>query len=1375
MANVTAISAEATIAYLRFVECCTGVEIFFRGSLPIINGSVYSYEGTSPYPGTGGTLETGKCYSVFQEYTSSTITYPGAPTLPILSPKQGCLDGKCPSCNPPQPCPCPEGFEFIEGECVNITTTTATYSGQLIQLQAGDTSRYYCDSGLRLYPDITAMTWPIYGYGSSNALYTLNQNNGAGPVVIPIANVQNEVWGKGTAPCSTVTNTLCPPGTCGGRLNIAGVGSPSFPANQELAFEFCINVEGPETKQYMLGIAGDNYVKFYIDGNLAVFLNVPGGGVTTPFRHWHTFPITLTPGTHTIKLAGLNSTAGTDFAFAAEIYDTTLSYFQANLMAPAVSAGNCGTSPAQLEPFILFSTRDMVGQSVANPNQPGTWSCPDGGEVIFCNGTPSCLITEKITLTCACYMIIPCDGSPTFISNNDAFEPYVDGFITVDSKEYTGCAYIVKLDDNECLESVDAFPNPDIPCDCDLNCYYVSNTNGFLYVDNNNELIEVTAIQNKPYIKICSKVYPVVENDSQNYTIVKLGICTIEKDVAKCSTLCFKLTNCENKDVVIYSNSDSLLPYAFGTNNIVRLLGKEGCWEVSLSQGNCDCINVTFTGPNGSDTYTANSIGTFNGANLYQFTANNGDILYVWFIPEKGWYITANGYGDDPSAFDVAFTPFTGNCPDSINEDFIWTPSEFLEDAIETERCPSECECPIDVTVTTGYTTCEDCIGYVAYKLTSCDNNDVIYTLLNLEAYIGQVVKLDCGCYNVEQINYLPPNPQIIKLEDVYTNCLECSRTYWKLVDCLEEADPIITYTDLTGYVGKTVKIKDCDECWNIEPTTEHAGAIPVLVIEEYVDCEDCGTNLPCTCSTITNYSEEVKTYTYLSCDKEYETITLQPHERSDRVCVLGWVPNRECCLESTLTATVEKETIVYNWKFELTEEIINGKPVYISYLLYEVGYEKYIAYKIYYQSDGCWYAVPYETNEATSIVPVFKLCNTTDCPVGVWEQFDCGCISFGFTICPNPNSCFTQIYTFSFANYDQNGNPVYSSGVQYELSYNVTLSRWEIIDVINNNEVVGFNPSNDSTCPFNTVVKQWFSNVPNLTISPRQCRVTYDTVAFETINCEPKCDCINMTLEFVGEPQDVAQAYQFILVPTGNLFNGKPTYEATLPDASENLYVYYDSNTNKWYAYFPADDVVYFEIPFNPAYPDCPIGDWVVIEPFTPNNINYNPAPVGPKENFASASYRAKAANAEAAAAAPKNPFFSANTKYCTDGTSGTAEDPNTDPFAYIQFFGECQHGVCLPPTFKNNRTVKPGYNTPNCNPDEYDKITCKFSQIMYKVVLEKRYGITNCCPDEDEKWLLKKELVDLQALKDPNYCCPDCPCSCNSGKSYSSCNCGN
>jgi hypothetical protein len=112
---------------------------------------------------------------------------------------------------------------------------------------------------------------------------------------------------------------------------------------------------------------------------------------------------------------------------------------------------------------------------------------------------------------------------------------------------------------------------------------------------------------------------------------------------------------------------------------------------------------------------------------------------------------------------------------------------------------------------------------------------------------------------------------------------------------------------------------------------------------------------------------------------------------------------------------------------------------------------------------------------------------------------------------------------------------------------------------------------------------------------------------------------------------------------------------------------------------------------------------------------------------------------------------------------------------FLYLETFGECKFGICPQPTFKNDRTVRPGYNTPICTPAKYDEITCNFANILYKIALEKRYGITNCCPEDDDKWLVKKELIDLQALKDPNYSCKECECSCTSGNTCTTCNCKN
>ena len=100
----------------------------------------------------------------------------------------------------------------------------------------------------------------------------------------------------------------------------------------------------------------------------------------------------------------------------------------------------------------------------------------------------------------------------------------------------------------------------------------------------------------------------------------------------------------------------------------------------------------------------------------------------------------------------------------------------------------------------------------------------------------------------------------------------------------------------------------------------------------------------------------------------------------------------------------------------------------------------------------------------------------------------------------------------------------------------------------------------------------------------------------------------------------------------------------------------------------------------------------------------------------------------------------------------------------------------VCYTPTLvcpivTPKRKIKPGYSVPTCDIDKYEKITCKASEILYKEVMRLRYGISNCCPEDDEKWLIKKELIDLAALVDPDYICkPVQSCGCPP----SSCGCG-
>ena len=103
----------------------------------------------------------------------------------------------------------------------------------------------------------------------------------------------------------------------------------------------------------------------------------------------------------------------------------------------------------------------------------------------------------------------------------------------------------------------------------------------------------------------------------------------------------------------------------------------------------------------------------------------------------------------------------------------------------------------------------------------------------------------------------------------------------------------------------------------------------------------------------------------------------------------------------------------------------------------------------------------------------------------------------------------------------------------------------------------------------------------------------------------------------------------------------------------------------------------------------------------------------------------------------------------------------------------------VCYTPTLvcpetRPKRKIKPGYSVPTCDTDKWEKITCRSSEILYKEVMRLRYGMSNCCPEDDEKWLIKKELIDLAALVDPNYICKpvqtcgcppsSCGCECSS-----------
>ena len=103
----------------------------------------------------------------------------------------------------------------------------------------------------------------------------------------------------------------------------------------------------------------------------------------------------------------------------------------------------------------------------------------------------------------------------------------------------------------------------------------------------------------------------------------------------------------------------------------------------------------------------------------------------------------------------------------------------------------------------------------------------------------------------------------------------------------------------------------------------------------------------------------------------------------------------------------------------------------------------------------------------------------------------------------------------------------------------------------------------------------------------------------------------------------------------------------------------------------------------------------------------------------------------------------------------------------------GDCVDGQCVVP--KPIRSVRPGYNSPACTTQYYERIACEYSEILYRNVISQRYGIAPCCSEEEIMRLdIKFQLLELQAINNPDYLCAptsnccqrdnDCGCGCNS-----------
>jgi hypothetical protein len=80
-------------------------------------------------------------------------------------------------------------------------------------------------------------------------------------------------------------------------------------------------------------------------------------------------------------------------------------------------------------------------------------------------------------------------------------------------------------------------------------------------------------------------------------------------------------------------------------------------------------------------------------------------------------------------------------------------------------------------------------------------------------------------------------------------------------------------------------------------------------------------------------------------------------------------------------------------------------------------------------------------------------------------------------------------------------------------------------------------------------------------------------------------------------------------------------------------------------------------------------------------------------------------------------------------------------------------------------NRSIKPGLKDTGCTPEYVSNISCRFAEVFYQEVASTKYGIEFCCKEDSDKWLIKKELLNLKLITNPeacltitNNCCPPC-----------------
>lgn len=108
-----------------------------------------------------------------------------------------------------------------------------------------------------------------------------------------------------------------------------------------------------------------------------------------------------------------------------------------------------------------------------------------------------------------------------------------------------------------------------------------------------------------------------------------------------------------------------------------------------------------------------------------------------------------------------------------------------------------------------------------------------------------------------------------------------------------------------------------------------------------------------------------------------------------------------------------------------------------------------------------------------------------------------------------------------------------------------------------------------------------------------------------------------------------------------------------------------------------------------------------------------------------------------------------------CWIVAKGDCTGPVTVP-GEVNGFTDCETCNPIPPPIvcMIGRPVKPGYDTPGCPSEYYERISCTFGKQAFDEMVQSRYGIKICCDHEMDKWDVRWEILKLKAIFDPSLC---------------------